>query len=369
MDGTKETDAGEGEVSLRKLTLALAAGTFAACASPGIPPGGPLDKTAPVLLGVVPDSSRVGIKPPAVIFHFDEVVSERPPSATSLAQLFLISPRDGATDVDWKRKDVTVRPSKGWRANTTYVVTMLPGIADLRGNVRNTGARTVFSTGPALATRSISGQIWNWLAGTPAASAYVEAIQLPDSVRYVGVADSTGSFRINYLPSGNFLVQAVVDENRNRGIDPREAWDSATVTLTDSATVGLFTIARDSIAPLVTGVSADDSVTLRISFATPLDPQSLPTPAEILVQAADSTRIGVTAVTLPLPDTAVATQRPPRQPPPVTIIVRLASPLRPGADYRVTISRVTGLSRVSATAVRTFRMPAAKPASAAPAIK
>lgn len=346
---------------MRRLTLLSAGVLLAACASPGIPPGGPPDKTAPVLLGVVPDSARVGVSPPAVIFHFDEVVSERPPAATNLNQLFLISPRDGSPHVDWKRKDITVRPSKGWRPNTTYVVTMLPGIADLRGNVSNTGARTVFSTGRSLAARTIKGKIWNWLAGTPAAAAYVEAIQLPDSVRYVGVADSAGLFRIGYLPSGTFLVRAAVDENRNRGVDPREAWDSSTVALADSANLELFTITRDSIAPLVTSISADDSLTVRISFATPLDPTAIPTPAEISIQASDSSRVGVKAVSLPAPDTATVALRPPRNPPPLIILVRLATPLRPGADYRVTISRVTGLSHVSAPAVRTFRTPAAQP--------
>lgn len=367
MDHSKDADAGKSEVALRRLILLAVGFALAACASPGTPPGGPPDETAPVLLAVVPDSARVGISPPAVIFHFDEVVSERPPTATNLNQLFLISPRDGSPDVDWKRTDLTVKPPRGWRANTTYVVTMLPGIADLRGNVRNTGAGTVFSTGPSLATGTIKGKIWNWLAGTPAPAAYVEAIQLPDSVRYVGVADSAGLFRIGYLPSGKFLVRAVLDENRNRGADPREAWDSSTVTLSDSANLALFTIARDSVAPLVTSISADDSVTVRISFATPLDPARIPAPSDISVQASDSSRVGVSAVDLPALDTATAASRPPREPPPLVILVRLASPLRPGADYRVTISMVFGLSQVSAPAVRTFRTPAAKPTS--PAIK
>ena len=351
---------------MRKLTLLL---VLAACASPGIPPGGPIDNTAPVLLGVVPDSGRARVSPPAVIFHFDEVVSERPPAATSLDQLFLISPRDGAPSVDWKRKDLTVRPRKGWRANTTYVVTMLPGIADLRGNVRNAGARTVFSTGTSLATRSISGKVWNWLTGTPAAGAYVEAVQLPDSIRYVAVADSTGLFRVDHLPPGDFLVRAVLDENRNRGIDPRESWDSASVRVADSTVLSLFAIARDSLAPVIATVTADDSVTLRIAFATPLDAASLPGPDAISVRAADSVRIPVVAVTVAPPETIAGAAAPPRQPPPRIILVRLASPLRAGADYRVSISRVTGLSRTSAPALKIFRMPDLKTPPAGPVIK
>jgi hypothetical protein len=366
MDRPQGADGRQGEVALRKLTFVL---VLAACASPGIPPGGPVDKTAPVLLEVVPDSARTRVTPPAVIFHFDEVVSERPPAATSLDQLFLISPRDGAPSVDWKRKDVTVRPGKGWRANTTYVVTMLPGMADLRGNVRTAGARTVFSTGPSLAAHHVSGKAWNWLTGAAASGAYVEAIQLPDSIRYIALADSLGSFRVDYLPAGQFLVRAVLDENRNRGIDPRESWDSATVSLRDSVTVALYAIARDTAAPIMTSVSADDSVTLRLTFATPLEQLSLPAATDISVQAADSSRIPVAAVTLPAPDTTAGATASPRAPPPRILLVRLATPLRPGAEYRVAISRVTGLSKATAPAVRTFRMPEVKPPPAAPTIK
>lgn len=355
----EDSDGRQVEVALRKLTLAASLIAFVACASPGTPPGGPVDTAAPVLLGVVPDSGRARVKPPAVIFHFNEVVSERPPSVTSLDQLFLISPRDGTPSVDWHRKDVTVRPSKGWRSNTTYVVTMLPGMADLRGNVRNTGAQTVFSTGPSFNRGTISGAIWNWTAGSAAPKAYIEAISLPDSAAYIAVADSTGEFRVSYLPAGRFLVRGIIDDNKNRGIDSREAWDSVTVTLTDSANLQLLAIARDSIAPTLGTVSADDSVTLRLTFERALAPNTLPAAADVSVQGADSVRLPILSVALPAADTALVKTRPPRPAPPLLLIVKLASPLKPGADYRVSISRATGIAGISAPAVRTFKAPSA----------
>ncbi len=312
----------------------------------------------------MPDSGKTQVKPRAVIFHFDEVVSERPPAATSLDQLFLISPRDGTPSVDWHRKDVTVRPRKGWRSNTTYVVTLLPGMADLRGNVRNKGAQTVFSTGPSFNRGSISGNIWNWIAGSPAAQAYIEAISLPDSAAYIAVADSAGAFRVSYLPAGRFLVRGVIDDNKNRGIDRREAWDSVTVTLADSTTLGLYAIARDSIAPTLATVSADDSVTLRLTFERALAPALLPATGDVAVQGADSVRLAVLSVAVPPADTTSTGSRPPRPAPPLSLIVKLATPMKPGADYRVTISRVTGITGLSAAAVRTFRAP---PASVPPA--
>lgn len=371
MVGSEIPDGRKGEVALRKLTISASLIALAACASPGTPPGGPVDIAAPVVLRVAPDSGRAQVKPRAVIFHFDEVVSERPPGVTNLDQLFLISPRDGTPSVDWHRKDVTVRPSKGWRANTTYVVTLLPGMADLRGNVRNEGAQTVFTTGPSLNTGSISGNIWNWAAGNAAPKAYIEAISLPDSVAYIAVADSVGAFRMSYLPAGQFLVRAVTDDNKNRGIDSREAWDSVTVTLADSATVALFVIARDSVAPVLGTISADDSVTLRLTFERALAPAALPTVGDVTVQGADSARLPVLSVGVPETDTALSKSRPPRPAPPQVLIVKLGMPLKPGADYRVTISRVVGIAGISAPAVRTFKAPAASspPPQKSPVIK
>src|SRR3954465_13946557 len=139
-----------------------------ACASPGMPPGGPIDIAAPEVVSINPDSGTVGVRPKAVIFHFDDVVSERPPSVPTLADLFLISPRDGIPDVSWHRDAISVKPPHGWRANTAYSVIMLRGLADIRGNVRNTGATTFFSTGPTIPRTRVAGVVFDWVSGQPA---------------------------------------------------------------------------------------------------------------------------------------------------------------------------------------------------------
>src|SRR3954465_13638806 len=148
MDAPARAAREKGESALRRLTplILLVAG----CASPGMPPGGPPDVAAPEILSITPDSGTVGVKPKEVVFHFDEVVSERPTGATTLADLFMISPRDGVPSVSWHRDAITVKPAHGWRANTPYTVILLRGLADIRGNVRNTGATTFFSTGATI---------------------------------------------------------------------------------------------------------------------------------------------------------------------------------------------------------------------------
>ena len=131
-------------------TLALAFGSAVGCAQQGAPPGGPPDKQPPVLVRVTPDTGAVNTTPPRVVFRFDEVVSERPQGAPSLRELFLISPRDGEPDVDWRREAITVRPRRGWKKNAVYTVTMLPGLVDLRGNVRREGGTATYSKWPPI---------------------------------------------------------------------------------------------------------------------------------------------------------------------------------------------------------------------------
>src|SRR6266487_636384 len=136
---------------MRRSLIAFAiAAVASSCASPGMPPGGPVDTTAPLVIGIAPDSGTVNAKPGAVVFKFDETVAERPSGVPTLADLFLISPRDGVPNVAWHRSTVDVKPSHGFRPNTVYTITLLAGITDLRGNVRNTGKMIVFSTGPQI---------------------------------------------------------------------------------------------------------------------------------------------------------------------------------------------------------------------------
>ena len=383
----------------RRLTIPAVFVVAGACASPGLPPGGPEDPDPPQLVAVTPDTMATGTAPRAVVFRFDEVVSERPRGASTLAGLFLISPRDGAPVVDWNRTAITVRPRRGWRRNTTYTVTMLPGLLDLRGNAREEGARTVFSTGSAIPSTAITGRVFDWVAGAPAARALVEAISRPDSVVYITQADSLGEFRLPHAPPGTYTVRAFVDANSNRGFDEREMWDSTQVALTDSATVELLAFVHDTIGPRITTITVMDSVTLRLGFDRPLDPGRAIGASLFTLRAQDSSIVPLRAanaareweraraarsdsvaadsarrappqapapgrappaVPIPAqpagPDTLPARPQPSRPSPVSEVIVELERPLEPGGVYRLE-ARVRGLLLTRRTSSRAFTVP------------
>ncbi len=363
-----------------------------------MPPGGPPDVAAPQIVGIAPDSGRTGITPREVVFRFDEVVNERPPSATSLADLFLISPRDGAPRVSWNRDEIAVRPRRGWRPNTTYTVTMLGGLSDIRGNVRNTGASTFFSTGPSIPRTRITGRLFNWVSGSPAAGALVEAFIPPDSLHaYVALTDSGGSFVLERLAPGSYVVRGLIDRNKNRGIDPGEAWDSASVTLADSSRVELLAFSHDSVAPRIRDVANVDSLSLRLSFDRPVDPTQQLSPANFSIIGPDSVAVMIVSVSAAANDTSPPVARPAAagaapptparsrvparrdtvaaaravmsEPRPISeVVIRLARPLTPGAMYRVRSIGLRGLTGVTGDSERSYTNPTPAPPAAADSV-
>ena len=269
------------------------------CAQLGAPPGGPEDHNPPHLLRVSPDTNAVNARPKSVELRFDEIVNERPArGGADLASLFLVSPRRGRVDVRWHRSRVEIRPRRGWQPNTTYIVTQLAGVSDLRGNADSVEHRYIFSTGATRAPSLIKGQVFDWVAAKVAPRAWVEAIHLPDSLTYGEFADSLGRFVIRYVPPGRYLVRAIIDANANRVLDRRELFDSATVTLADSATHEMLAFVHDSIGAGLAEVEARDTLTLRVAFDRPLRPGVPVRATQFSVKASDSSAVPITSVTL-----------------------------------------------------------------------
>ena len=353
-----------------------------------MPPGGPPDVAAPQIIAITPDSGTVGVRPKEVFFQFDEVVAERPPAVTSLADLFLISPRNGAPSASWHRDAIGVKPSNGWRPNTAYTVIMQKGLADIRGNVRNTGAATFFSTGTAIPRTHISGNVFDWVSGSPATGALIESFVPPDSVHaYIAVADSNGAFLIGHMPAARYTVRAYLDRNKNQGIDPSEPWDSVSITLTDSARTDLLIFTHDTVAPKIRDLRATDSVTLDVTFDKPVDPGQTLGVTNFAVIGPDSAPLPIASVAPPSRDTtpkvnpaagvAPPTVRPPGRvradttsivkpvmPRPIPIsevLIKLQRRLTPKVAYRVRAIGIRGLLGRSGDSERVYTVPAPPP--------
>ena len=250
----------------------------------------------------------MNVRDKAATFFFDEVINDRGEGPNDIDSFFLVSPSDGTPRVSWHRSRIEVRPRHGFRANTAYTITLLPGLSDLRNNTMKKGATLVFATGPTIPTLRITGTAFDWVAEHPAPRALIEAITR-DSVVYLAQADSAGKFEVGPLNPGTYLVRAILDQNQNHTLDRGESWDSVRVTAPQTAPVELLAASRDTMPALLQSVTTVDSVTLRFTFDRLLDPtQSFPI-ANFRVAGADSVAIPITATRTPREETEAAKAR------------------------------------------------------------
>jgi hypothetical protein len=211
--------------------------------------------------------------------------------------------------------------------------------------------------------------LFNWTeARTITRAGIVQAWPKGDTTLvYLTTTDTTGTFVLRNMPPGQYVVRGISDDNSNRGLDPREAWDTASVTLQDSAAMDVYAFVHDSLGARLQAIAVKDSVTLDLTFDNPLSVRQPLTPASVRVRAPDSTDVGVTAVTLPPPDTTAAVRRMSRAVPTRTVTLKLARPLQVKTLYRVKVTGVVNLMGVSRTSENTINTPATMPAVARPA--
>lgn len=354
------------------------------CARMEPPPGGPPDANPPQLIATLPESLAVFEDYDAPVeFIFDEVISEAGGSGqgrrSGVAQLVILSPTTEDPKVSWKRSRITVEPEEGWRPNRVYRAQLLPGVTDLRNNRLDEGAVITFTTGAPLPTTTLTGRVVDWSSSRPAATALVEAMLLPDSLRYRALADSSGRFSFGPLPPGEYLVSGVLDQNRNQRADGREAFDSVRLARGRSQVGDIWAFEHDTTPPRASTVAVNDSLSAALELAQPLDPRLKLAPGSATVSVLpDSTPVRVVSV-LPKPvddslnapkptardtaaaDTTVAdttarpdtTRRAPARAaelvagrPPLSnrLVVRVRQPWKPGGRYAVEVRGVRNVS-------------------------
>jgi hypothetical protein len=388
---------------VRRRLIAAAAGCAGAlaCASASPPPGGPEDHAPPRLVRITPDTNAVNVRDGTVRFYFDETINDRGAGAQEVGRHFLISPSDGSARVNWHRSRIDVRPHDGFKPNTAYSVSLLPGLADLRGNAMKTGATVVFSTGPTIPIGRITGIVFDWAAERPAALALIQALT-PDSVLYLAQSDTSGHFTVGPLGPGRYLVRAIVDANANRALDRNEAFDSSTVVVPQAAPLELRTAQRDTLPPRLLSVTASDSITLHVEFDRALDPTQTLALADFRLVRADSSVVPIASVQSPheaqlqeearrqarmdssrhadsvagkvlppLPRPAPPAKAAPPKPsvpaPFNSLVIHTATPLAPSASYRLSVRNLRGLTGRTQASDRSFTTPKPPPPPPPPA--
>lgn len=246
------------------------------CARTVSPRGGDVPETPMQVVATSPDTFAV-VEPfdGPVRFEFDRRGSERPTSG-QLRDAVLVSPRTGEVQVDPQRRGLEVRVEGGFREGIVYRVTLLPTLQDLWQNPLAGPYDLIFSTGPELEPNVLGGLVVDRLTGEEADDVSVDAVPRDEGLVHSTVTDSTGIFTFPYLPADRYLVRVYQDQNRNQEPDFAEPQDSLEVEVSPGDTLvitELALLAPDTTPAVLESATPVDSVTVRLTFDDPLDPE------------------------------------------------------------------------------------------------
>ncbi len=251
-----------------------------ACARQGYPTGGPKDETPPVALGTRPANESRGFDGKEFYIQFDEYVVLK--NATE--NVLVSPPMKEKPEFTTKGKGVLVKLKDTLQANTTYLFQFKEAIADFTEGNLLPSYEYVFSTGEAMDTLMLDGQVVDARNGkawkeSVTVMAYrvesgerrVESDTMATTVQpdYVTRCDKEGNFAFHYIPEGRYRLVALEDKNRNLRVDATDpvAWDT---TLVASHPQARRLPASDSIQDNLLAINAikqsnNQAITLRLS--------------------------------------------------------------------------------------------------------
>jgi len=259
--------------SLAALVLALVLAPLASCARSEPPPGTRPDNTPPRVSELSPDfrAEVPGFDGFARV-RFDEPLS----NPRNLGRDIVGSPA-GRYEVKPGRSGLEVRPADGWRDSVVYYIRLPSGVTDLLRNRATAPVEWLFSTGGAVPVTEVRGRVINRVTARGERDLRVLFLGA-DSVPYTAVSDTGGTFRLPGLPPGSYEVAGFQDQNRNFTYDTEfEPGGRAEFSLDEDAPTAelrIVMLPADTTPPVLATASARDSVTLRLEFDDPLDPEA-----------------------------------------------------------------------------------------------
>ncbi|MCS7053481.1 MAG: Ig-like domain-containing protein [Ignavibacterium sp.] len=199
-----------------RLTLLLFILILNSCALQLPPEGGEIDLIPPKIISSFPENGTVNYSENYFKVTFSEYVDKR-----SFRESIFISPSvDGEMKIDWSGKTAEVIFTKGFKENTTYIITIGTDVVDLNNKNRMASAFNLrFSTGDQIDFRTINGKIFDKEKEGVMIFTYKfendttnYLLKKPD---YISQCGKDGSFLTEGLPSGKFRIFAIKDQYRD----------------------------------------------------------------------------------------------------------------------------------------------------------
>ncbi len=249
-----------------------------ACAVPVPPGGGPPDSTPPSIVQTIPSDGETNFSGSTVEFEFDETIDVR-----TFGRALSITPDlVGPPRISGSGKKIKVRLPGELRDSTTYILTLDVSLRDLHNISLDSPISIAFSTGNEIDSGRMSGRLVHASSGQAAGGVDVFAFSDNDSLTlrlpplYRTQTASNGSFRFNYVSTGEYFIVAVSDANRNRLVDEGEKRGIPPLHRIPADSMGIvpsrpwILAVHDRIPPTIERVRAVSSRDLELRFSEPL---------------------------------------------------------------------------------------------------
>jgi hypothetical protein len=277
------------------------------CAVKESPPGGPEDKTPPVILLVDPEpgSANIPTDTKFVITFSKSMNRQTTEDAVFLSPVFWEYP-----ELKWSGKRLTVVPPGKLEPDRTYVLTIG---ADAEGHHFNKLGRSfsfAYSTGATIDSSSAKGvvfsdgsgrrtyDIWAYLLGNVDSVDFIR--EIPD---YATQVDSMGYFAINNMGAGSYLIIAVDDKNDDLFWDPASeslGLPSIIINLVDGESFSNLTLRparRDTTIAYISRARAMDNRKIEVELSQPILDDIYARPEHFAAVAkSDSTELEINGV-------------------------------------------------------------------------
>ena len=208
---------------------------FYACASTGMPDGGPYDETPPKFVRATPEPNATNNKRKKISIEFDEYIKLDRPSE----KVIISPPQKEAPEVKVSGHKVLVEFFDTLQENTTYTVDFGDAILDNNEDNPLGNFAYAFSTGEHIDTMEVSGTILNAQDLEPIKGIQVGLHKnLEDSaftkLPFIRISrtDSRGHFTIRGVAPGKYRIYALMDGNQNYLFDSKTeaiAWQDSLV--------------------------------------------------------------------------------------------------------------------------------------------
>ncbi len=245
------------------------------CATVDLPPGGDVDKQAPIVLSSFPDSAQVNVSGNQLHLTFDEYFT-----TDNLSSNLLISPPfEKAITSKVKGKTLTIYLPNNLKDSTTYQFFFGNTIADLNEGNKTSNLRLVFSTGPSIDSATLTGRVVNAFSSEPEKERKVFLYKtLRDSQLmlnppyYVTLTDKTGSFSFQNISNQDYIIYALNDKNNNNRLDKDEevAFLTHYVSADSTAEDLLFSTPIHDVTLKTTSLTQTSSAGFKLVFNKPL---------------------------------------------------------------------------------------------------